>query len=225
MKRTATSVLLVAGILATTACNRTQPDLAQIVPDDRPSTVTMTDGSRYRGALVSKNGSQMTFRGDNGATRTLDSRDIRSLRLEDAVTTGTRGDRVSRPALNPGKPVESIRSKATIPSGTQISVRNNEAINSKNASAGQTFSAVIASDILDTNGVVAIPRGSDATLMVRRAGAGKVRANELALELSSITLRGIPHDVQTGILVKKEEMGSASTAPALFSGGGRQSGR
>jgi hypothetical protein len=51
-------------------------------PNASPATVTMADGSRYRGALISKNRSQMTFRGDNGATRTLDSRDIQSVRSD-----------------------------------------------------------------------------------------------------------------------------------------------
>src|SRR5205823_413219 len=50
----------------------------------------------------------------------------------------------------------------TIPNGTELSVRTNEIIDSKMASEGQTFSAVIASDVLDNSGGIRVPRGSDA---------------------------------------------------------------
>ncbi|MBC8165315.1 MAG: hypothetical protein H7Y20_05505 [Bryobacteraceae bacterium] len=233
-KNISISFVLAAGMLLTTACSRKQSEIGQNgsgeVTPETSATVTMTDGSKYRGLLVSKNGSQMTFRGDNGATRTLDSRDIRSIRLDGTAAPGTGSDGSSRSAgsYGTGKPLStpqaakaSVQSQSIISSGTQIQVRNNDAINSGTASAGQTFSAVVASDVVGANGEVAIPRGSDATLVVRRAGAGKVRANELGLALSSITLRGVSHDVQTEMLLRKGRDGvGANKRTALFSGGG-----
>lgn len=261
MRKLVISFVLAVGILGTGACSKKQVETAKTVPgevtteaaspNDGPATVTMTDGSQYHGALVSKNGSQMTFRGDNGATRTLDSRDIQSIRFGDAgpVGTDTNPPSPSQPSSarsaprqspkraiqspnaalqSPDPPVQSpepaiqpARGKAIIPSGTQISVRNNAPIDSKTASAGQTFSAVITSDVVDDNGAVAIRRGSAATLVVSQAGAGRIHANDLALQLSSIAVDGVPYHVQTGILLQKGRDGvGANKRTAVFAGGG-----
>jgi hypothetical protein len=241
MRNVVIPFVLLVGVLATTsACNNKQQDIGQIAtgevasgsvsPNDGLSTVTMTDGSRYRGVFVSKSGSQMTFRGDNGATRTIDSRDIQSIRFGDVGSPSAAGNRPSRSAgsylssvslPNPATMPERMRSRPIIPSGTQISVRNNEAINSSTASAGQTFSAVVASDVVDDNGAVVIPRGSAATLAVRHAGAGKIHANDLALELTSLTVRGVARDVQTGIRFQKGRDGvGGNKRTAVFAGGG-----
>jgi hypothetical protein len=244
MRSIALSFVLITGLLAAGACSKKQADTAQTPsteitseaasPNDNPATVIMTDGSRYRGALISKNGSQMTFRGDNGATRTLDSRDIQSIRFGDVVTASTKrkrptplegsySPRVSLPTPN-GRSA-AMPSKAMIPSGTQISVRNNAVIDSKTASAGQTFSAVIASDVVDDSGAVAIPRGSEATLIVREAGAGRIRANDLALALHSVAVAGVSHQLQTGMFFQKGRDGvGANKRTAVFSGGGAVAG-
>jgi hypothetical protein len=240
MRSVAFSFVLVTALLATGACSKKQVETAQTPPSEvtpeaaspngSPATVTMTDGSRYHGALISKNGSQMTFRGDNGATRTLDSRDIQNIRFGDVVTASTNHKNPApsegsyapnAPLPSPNRRTEPILSKAIIPSGTQISVRNNGAIDSKTASAGQTFSAVIASDVVDDSGAVAIPRGSEATLIVRQAGAGTIHANDLALALHSVAVAGVPHQVQSGILFQKGRDGvGANKRTAIFSGGG-----
>jgi hypothetical protein len=49
-----------------------------------------------------------------------------------------------------------------IPSGSDLSVRTNETINSTNSYQGQTYSATITEDVLDTAGGLAIPAGSPA---------------------------------------------------------------
>ena len=63
------------------------PDAA--TPSDLPAQVELADGGHYTGVLVSKSGSQMTFRGDNGATRTFDSRDIKSIRFGDSTNVAS----------------------------------------------------------------------------------------------------------------------------------------
>ena len=236
MRRVLSLCLLISGIVATTACSRKELDIAQSAsgesapgaasPNDQPASVTMADGSHYRGTLTSKNGSQMTFRGDNGAARTFDSRDIQSIRFGDVEAAHTL-NRPSRPA-EPYVPSaradtrqENARTTAIVSSGTQISVRNNEAINSATASAGQTFSAVISADIVDENGLVAVPRGSAATLVVRHAGAGRIHANDLAVELIAIAVQGVSRNVQTNTIFQKGRDGvGLNKRTAIFSGGG-----
>ena len=78
MKLTTASLFLVFAILLLGGCSK-QPSnqaaepanaagetsAAQASPSDLPAVVTLTDGSHYNGVLVSKDGDQMTFRGEN----------------------------------------------------------------------------------------------------------------------------------------------------------------
>src|SRR6266852_4740047 len=72
---------------------------------------------------------------------------------------------------------------ATLAAGTSIDVRTNETINVKNVSDARTFTGVVDRDVVDANGQVAIPRGSNAQLIVR-----KVSDNEMAVDLDSINV-------------------------------------
>jgi hypothetical protein len=72
---------------------------------------------------------------------------------------------------------------ATLAAGTSIDVRTNEAINVKNVSDGRTFTGSVDRDVVDANGQVAIPKGSNAQLIVR-----KVSDNEMAVDLDSINV-------------------------------------
>lgn len=81
---------------------------------------------------------------------------------------------------------------ATLPAGTQISVRTNEQINARTGNNGRTYAASIAQDILDQNGNVLIPQGSDAQLVVRN-----YESNNVALDLQSISVNGTQYQVNT----------------------------
>ena len=79
----------------------------------------------------------------------------------------------------------------TLPAGTQIAVRTNESISARSASGGRTYGASIAQDVVDNNGRVVIPQGSDAQLVVRNVGNG------VALDLQSISVNGQVYTVNT----------------------------
>jgi type IV secretory pathway VirB10-like protein len=196
MKTFASSVVLLGCLVALGGCSKSKsPDQttsAAVTPDaatpsDLPAQVELADGGHYTGVLVSKSGSQMTFRGDNGATRTFDSRDIKSIRFGDSTNVASAP--ASNLAPSSAAPTEQAQSSRprdrsseasdtaandtprrrrtaaqsiVIPTGTQLQVRTNQAIDSKVASAGQTFSAEIANDVTDESGRVVIPRGSPA---------------------------------------------------------------
>jgi len=52
----------------------------------------------------------------------------------------------------------------------------------------QHFPAIIKRVILDSNGALAIPRGSDAELVIRQTEGGSMRtASELVLDVESVT--------------------------------------
>ena len=72
----------------------------------------------------------------------------------------------------------------TIGAGTTISVRTNETIDVKK-SDGRVFTGVVDQDVTDANGNLAMARGSNAELIVRKA-ANK----DLTLDLESVTVNG-----------------------------------
>ncbi len=81
---------------------------------------------------------------------------------------------------------------ATVPSGTEVSIRTSEYIRTSEATPNRTFTATIQQDVTDEAGHVAIPRGSDAALTVRKISKG-----ELAIDLVSITVNGIKYAVDS----------------------------
>lgn len=71
-----------------------------------------------------------------------------------------------------------------IDAGTALMVRTNEPINSR-GSDGRVYSGVLDRSVRDRNGNVAIPRGSQVELVVRR-----LAGNGLALDLDSVIMNG-----------------------------------
>ena len=120
-----------------------------------------------------------------------------------------------------GRSSRSIAS-STIPSGTELSVRTNEIIDSKTASVGQTFSAVIASDVLDSSGAVTIPKGSDAQLVIRSTSSGGMTStSDLVLDVDSVTVSGTRYLISTGDLQQQGGQGvGANKRTAIMVGGG-----
>src|SRR5437867_9324571 len=79
---------------------------------------------------------------------------------------------------------QGVYRSGTIDAGTTITVRTNESIDTKN-SDGRVFSGVVEQDVLNRNGNIAIPKGSEAELIVK-----KTSDNEVALDLDSVTVNG-----------------------------------
>jgi len=109
-----------------------------------------------------------------------------------------------------------------IVSGTEFAVRSNETIDSKTASVGQHFSAVIERDILDSTGNLAIPKGSDAELVIRQTEDGSMTtASELVLDVDSVTVAGIRYLVSTEDMEKEGRHGiGANRRTGIMVGGG-----
>ena len=80
----------------------------------------------------------------------------------------------------------------TIATGTDITVRTNETIDAKK-SDGRVFSAIVDQDVTDSNGYVAIPKGSNAELIVKKADN-----KELTLDLESVTVNNQRYVVDAG---------------------------
>jgi len=79
----------------------------------------------------------------------------------------------------------------TIDAGTSITVRNNEEINAKD-SDGRVFSGVVEKDVMNRQGMIAIPRGSEVEMVVKPTSN-----NEVALDLSSVSVNGHRYGVES----------------------------
>ncbi len=98
--------------------------------------------------------------------------------------------------------------RVVLPTGTEIAIRTNETIDSRNARVGQTFNAQVAQDVLGSSGEVLIPKGSDASLILRElSSGGKTGTPELALDLDSMTVQGRRYTVSTTDLEKRGNQG------------------
>jgi len=82
------------------------------------------------------------------------------------------------------------RGGGTIDAGTTITVRTNETINTRN-SDGEVYTGFVERDVMNRNGYVAIPRGSDVELVVRR-----MSNNEVLLDLDSVMINGQRYGIE-----------------------------
>lgn len=120
-------------------------------------------------------------------------------------------------ALLIGTALTAFAQSGNIPVGTQIAVRTNDAIDVRNSSDGRIYSGVVDRDVLDTNGTVAIPRGSNAELIVRN-----IASKNLALDLESVNVKGQRYAVSTNDVTRngsKQGLGE-NKRTAKYVGGG-----
>ncbi len=94
-------------------------------------------------------------------------------------------------------PYQSSRPGLVLPVGTEISVMTNLPIDSRHAQPGQTFRATITQDVVGSNGRVVIPRNSDAILLLRNESGGGIHSGDIVLDLQSVMINGVRHDVDT----------------------------
>lgn len=85
-----------------------------------------------------------------------------------------------------------------VPEGTAILVVLNQSLSTKTAKAGQHFDASV-SEPVEIEGKVVIPKGARAQGVVRDArAAGRFKGGAvLALALTSVTLNGTAHEIET----------------------------
>lgn len=111
----------------------------------------------------------------------------------------------------------------TIPSGTELSIRTNEAIDATSAQVGRTYSAQLAQDLVDQNGTVLAPKGSPAQLAIAamNSGTAGVGSKKISLALRSITAGNQTYTVQSEPVTESGNRGlGANKRTAEMTGGG-----
>jgi BON domain len=123
------------------------------------------------------------------------------------------------PAAAPTPPPQPI----VVPAGTGLVVTVDQALSSKTSQAGQTFLATLARPVT-VAGATAIPKGSSVTgTVITAKEKGKIKGEgQLALALTSITVRGKNYSIQTGTLDSTVKGKGKRTAVAT--GGGAAGG-
>jgi hypothetical protein len=98
-----------------------------------------------------------------------------------------------------------------------VHVRTNERIDSRVANEGQFYSAQIDDDVIATDGGIAIPRGADASLVVRQVENN----GDITLDLASVTVEGQRYRVSTQDKELESRQGpGANKRTGEFVGGG-----
>ena len=226
----------VLAVLLLCSCNRT-PGGGQ------HAAVELRDGTSVAGTVLSTSSNAIQFAGDDKVTRTIPMNQVRAIEYDETPTASTEAPSAST-ASTPGAPAASgaartgelrhrehyhpeeaaITSRThLLPAGTQISVRNEETIDSSKVSEGQTFPAEVTKDVLDGEGNVVIPAGANAQIVIRSASkGGRIRgASDLVLDLATVAIDGRQYELSTADLTEKGRSGiGANRRTGEFAGGG-----
>lgn len=200
------------------------------------ATIQMRDGSTLSGTVTATSPSEITLAGDDNTTHQIPMQQVKAIEYDDAqpaqnsstLPAATPSQSSSRRVSSSGPerhhPTQAeIHTKTyVVPVDTKFSVRTDETINSATAAEGQTYAAEITDDVLDANGEVVIPHGSNAQIVIRSASkGGRFRgASDLVLDLQSVSVAGQEYMVSTTNLQQSGKQGlGANKRTAEYTGG------
>jgi hypothetical protein len=188
---------------------------ATVPAADAPhATVVMRDGRRLTGAVTASTPSSITLTVDGGAPQTIAMKDVRRVDYSDPVAAVPAAG-VAPSSAPPmelthedhrhAEPTEIRSTTFVVPAGAELPVRAEEMIDSAVAVEGQTYAAEIAANVVDRDGAVVIPRGANATIVIRSAsGGGKFHgAADLVMDLQSVSVGGKRYMLDTVDLAEK----------------------
>jgi len=175
-------------------------------------TLILRNGATFSGTLTGANSDSITFKDRRGDLHRYSVRDVEAVQFGDAPygshgssgEYGPSGDdrRDDDHGKGNGQAYgnqddrgydQARMERVVLPVGTVMALTTNQRIDSREVVQGQTFSAQIAEDIRDTDGSIAIPRGSDASLITRRVEGN----GDITLDVESISVGGRRYRVST----------------------------
>jgi hypothetical protein len=172
--------------------------------------LTLRNGTVVVGDFISGNSQGIVFMDDQGVRRTFSLNQVQM--LDFSAQSASAFDRPDfRPPDNNAYRSDDRRGDsdwARLPRGTEINVRTDESINSRSAAEGRTYPASIMQDIVDERGAVVIPRGSEASLIVREVNEGGTLNNgNFILDVDSVRVNGKRYAVSTTDIETKDANG------------------
>ncbi len=210
-------------------------DVQTVVFSNLSDSVSLRGGQMYTGQWIGV--TRISFRGTNGIGYVFPISDVSSLVLSGRSAQAgapmnvppAQGNYSSAapnygPSMaSPGPPMQSL----VIPSGTEITVRTDGAIDSTKDTLGQLYPARIQQDVMDSTGAVGIPAGTPARLQVVDLGQGgygqgnNAGPRNLGLDLYSVLLNGREFRVDSSSVAENGSAGlGMNKRTAVFTGGG-----
>ena len=205
----------------------------------------MRDGTSLTGTVTATSPSEIILAGDDNTTHTVPMTQVKSIEYDDASASQTSAAQTSatQTGATPTRRTSAARAASdslhehhyhptqaeihtktyVLPVGTQVSVRTEDTINSATAVEGQTYAAEITDDVLDANGDVVVPHGSDAQIVIRSASKGGRfhGASDLVLDLQSVSVEGQQYVISTSDVKESGKQGvGANKRTAIYTGGG-----
>jgi hypothetical protein len=181
-------------------------------------TLILRDGTRLSGRVVSVASRTITFEDASGVSRRYNASQVDALEFTQPIRrNGAVGTGGSGRADTSG----SSRRMEMLPSGTDLTVRTAEVIDSSTAVVDQTFSAIVERDILGASDNVIIPAGSHAVLVVREISSGGATGSpDIVLDMQSMTVSGRRYLVSTADLKQDSGTGIGKNKKTAESVGG-----
>ena len=225
--------LTIAAFLLLCSCSKTGTG-------GQHATVELRDGSSVAGTITSSNASELQITGDDKQARTIPMSQVASIQYDEAAPAADASTPAAPAPSAPAAPAPkktalrhrehyhpteaAVTSKTSeLPVGTEISVRNEETIDSSKAAEGQTYPAEVTADVVDGSGAVVIPSGANAQIVIKSATkGGKIRgASDLVLDLATVSVDGREYRLSTADLAQKGRNGiGANKRTGEFTGGG-----
>jgi hypothetical protein len=191
-------------------------------------TLNLRNGQSLDGTFLGGDTRQIRFIGSDGNVKTYSVTDVQSISFMTSTPStsvapapvstavapaSSRSSAVSSAASPASSGVSRSMSAATIPSGTVITIRMIDSIDSDVTGVGERFRASI-DDPLTVNGEVVVPRNADAIVQVARVEqSGAISgSDEVALKLFNITVGGKTYELATNYAEVKSGGKGASTA-------------
>ena len=174
------------------------------------NTIYMKDGRTFSGRLIDGNSEIVTFQDDSGREYRFRTGEVQSILFGGPPNTYGRDSANSSAAR-------------VLPTGTELSVRTTNSIDSREANDGQVFSAFVNRDVVDASGAVLIPHGSPAELVIRSDNGRSIReSSNLVLDVQSVTVNGQRYLIDTDDVARsgsRDGLG-ANRRTGEFVGGG-----
>src|SRR6516162_5057246 len=203
------------------------------------ATILMRDGTTLTGTVSASSPTEVTLAGDDNTRHIIPMTQVKSIEYDDVAPAQTSSTPAGAPPTRRGSPrvasnalhehhyhptrAEIHTKTYVLSASTEVSVQTEDTIDSATAVEGQTYAAEITDDVLDANGDVVIPHGSNAQIVIRSASKGGRfhGTSDLVLDLQSISVEGQQYGISTSEVQEKGKQGlGANKRTAEFTGGG-----
>jgi hypothetical protein len=199
-------------------------------------TLVLKSGERVTGYFEGGSARVVKFRGADGSLKDYDilavqqiqfgdqgtsTRQTSSSNLTTPSTSGSEPRLLSGSDRPPARPTSSSAANTafTVPTGSKIVIRMIDSVNSERSKIGDNFIATVDEAVL-VGGVEVIPRNADIRGRISNVNeAGRVAgAAQLGLELTQVTVNGIPYSMTTSEYAEAGEARGGQTAKRAAGG-------